>query len=267
MWTWCHAAVAALCLEVNPKLTPADLRRLLTGTGDPLPGVPESEQGAGVVSPRRAVELARTATASTPRRASADAAITDDRIVAALLDDDPRVRSAGLLALFSSGPRDLAFAESLLPVLRATPTESVCGALAHLRGWPRLRAKVLASGLDRHPSLAVRYNWGRIALAEDDPPARDAAIAFLRSGDVDLMQLAAHRAPALKAAGLSRPLVEAMTAHPDNLQIQFLGRKALESLSRKRFDVPPKLKGASEAKKNEAVLKQWQAWLCETNPN
>lgn len=53
------AAVAAQMLSVCPTLGPAELRRGLTDTAVPLPGVSRTIQGAGVLSPRAAVAWAR----------------------------------------------------------------------------------------------------------------------------------------------------------------------------------------------------------------
>lgn len=52
------AAVVAQMLEVNPKLRPADVRRILTETARPLPDTPKRLQGAGVLAPRDAVVAA-----------------------------------------------------------------------------------------------------------------------------------------------------------------------------------------------------------------
>jgi serine protease AprX len=49
------ASVVAQMLEVNPKLTPRDLKRGLLLTARPLDDVPERQQGAGVLQPREAV--------------------------------------------------------------------------------------------------------------------------------------------------------------------------------------------------------------------
>lgn len=52
------AAVVAQMLDANEALTPADVRRGLLETAEPLRGVPKSIQGAGVLRPRDAVEWA-----------------------------------------------------------------------------------------------------------------------------------------------------------------------------------------------------------------
>lgn len=56
------AAVAAQMLEVNPGLTPGEVRRGLVETARPLAGVDKVLQGAGVVEPRAAVSWARAGT-------------------------------------------------------------------------------------------------------------------------------------------------------------------------------------------------------------
>jgi len=45
-------------LEANPKLTPQKVKRLLIDTAERLPFIEVDRQGWGVVTPRRAVELA-----------------------------------------------------------------------------------------------------------------------------------------------------------------------------------------------------------------
>jgi serine protease AprX len=52
------SGVVACMLEANPGLTPAAVRELLRQTARPLPGVPAARQGAGVIQPRPALELA-----------------------------------------------------------------------------------------------------------------------------------------------------------------------------------------------------------------
>ncbi|MCU0658982.1 MAG: S8 family serine peptidase [Polyangiaceae bacterium] len=53
------ASVVVQMLAVNPALTPREIKRGLVMTARPLPGVPERQQGAGVLQPREAVEWAR----------------------------------------------------------------------------------------------------------------------------------------------------------------------------------------------------------------
>ncbi|MEO0563883.1 MAG: S8 family serine peptidase, partial [Chloroflexota bacterium] len=53
------AAVAAQMLEANPDLAPHDVRRILKETAVPLMSMPLEQQGAGIVNPLAAVELAR----------------------------------------------------------------------------------------------------------------------------------------------------------------------------------------------------------------
>jgi serine protease AprX len=53
------AAVAAQMLEVNPALTPKQVRRVLMETAVPLMNMPPERQGAGIVNPALAVAVAR----------------------------------------------------------------------------------------------------------------------------------------------------------------------------------------------------------------
>lgn len=53
------ASVAAQLLEIDPTLTPADVREALVSTAEPLADVPRERQGAGLLRPRRAVDWAR----------------------------------------------------------------------------------------------------------------------------------------------------------------------------------------------------------------
>lgn len=66
------ASVAAQMLEVDPTLTPADIREGLCHTARPLPKVDKALQGAGVVRPRAAVEwtLKRVQKAKTAAKAA-----------------------------------------------------------------------------------------------------------------------------------------------------------------------------------------------------
>jgi serine protease AprX len=52
------ASIAACMLEANPKLTPAQIKRILIDTAERVPDVEVDRQGWGVVVPRRAVEMA-----------------------------------------------------------------------------------------------------------------------------------------------------------------------------------------------------------------
>lgn len=52
------ASIIAQMLEANPRLTPAQIRTILTSTADPLPHVPRDRQGAGVVNAAAAVHAA-----------------------------------------------------------------------------------------------------------------------------------------------------------------------------------------------------------------
>ena len=62
------SGVVALMLERNPRLTPADVRRILTQSAKRIG--PSGEYGSGLVDPIRALELAapRSAAAPAPRR-------------------------------------------------------------------------------------------------------------------------------------------------------------------------------------------------------
>lgn len=53
------AGIAALILEANPDLRPADVKRVLQITGRPIAGVPFFRQGYGNADPAAAVGLAR----------------------------------------------------------------------------------------------------------------------------------------------------------------------------------------------------------------
>ncbi len=53
------ASVAAQMLEVDPRLTPAQLREGLLSTARPIDGIPREVQGAGVLQPAAAVRWAR----------------------------------------------------------------------------------------------------------------------------------------------------------------------------------------------------------------
>lgn len=53
------ASVVAQMLEVNPRLTPQQVRHILLSTAQPLPNVPESMQGAGCLNAAEAVIAAR----------------------------------------------------------------------------------------------------------------------------------------------------------------------------------------------------------------
>ncbi len=52
------ASIVACMLEANPRLTPQQIKRILIGTAERLPGIEVDRQGWGVVFPRRAVEAA-----------------------------------------------------------------------------------------------------------------------------------------------------------------------------------------------------------------
>jgi serine protease AprX len=52
------SSVVAQMLEANPRLTPAEVRRILVTTARPVPGIARDRQGYGVVQARAAVEAA-----------------------------------------------------------------------------------------------------------------------------------------------------------------------------------------------------------------
>lgn len=52
------ASIVACMHEANPRLTPQQTKRILIATAERLPGIEVDRQGWGVVSPRRAVEVA-----------------------------------------------------------------------------------------------------------------------------------------------------------------------------------------------------------------
>src|ERR1044071_9407573 len=52
------ASIIACILEANPSLTPQQVKRIVIDTAERLPSIEVDRQGWGVVSPRRAVELA-----------------------------------------------------------------------------------------------------------------------------------------------------------------------------------------------------------------
>jgi subtilisin family serine protease len=65
------SGIVALLLERNPKLTPADIRSILTASAKRLaPGERDNNFGSGLIDPLQALQLAdpRTATTTPPRR-------------------------------------------------------------------------------------------------------------------------------------------------------------------------------------------------------
>ena len=52
------ASIVACMLEANPKLTPQQVKRILIETAERVAGVEVDRQGWGVVTPRKAVEMA-----------------------------------------------------------------------------------------------------------------------------------------------------------------------------------------------------------------
>jgi subtilisin family serine protease len=65
------SGIVALLLERNPKLTPADIRRIVTASAKRLaPGERDNNFGSGLIDPLKALQLAdpRIATTTPPRR-------------------------------------------------------------------------------------------------------------------------------------------------------------------------------------------------------
>jgi len=52
------ASIIACMLEANPKLTPQQVKRILIETAERVMGVEVDRQGWGVVTPRKAIEMA-----------------------------------------------------------------------------------------------------------------------------------------------------------------------------------------------------------------
>ncbi len=55
------ASIVALLIEARPSLTPADVKRIMLGTADRIPGMSSREQGFGAVDARRALSRAEDA--------------------------------------------------------------------------------------------------------------------------------------------------------------------------------------------------------------
>lgn len=62
------ASIAACMLEANPALSPQQVKRILIDTAERVPGIEVERQGWGVVSPRKAVEVALAARGAVVRR-------------------------------------------------------------------------------------------------------------------------------------------------------------------------------------------------------
>jgi serine protease AprX len=54
------ASTVACMLEANPRLTPQQVKRILIDTAERVSGFEVERQGWGVVSPKRAVEVAQS---------------------------------------------------------------------------------------------------------------------------------------------------------------------------------------------------------------
>lgn len=62
------AGVVAAMLEVNPSLTPSQVKKILKGTADPLRGEPRTAQGSGAIDAQEAVQYARSLAERQSRR-------------------------------------------------------------------------------------------------------------------------------------------------------------------------------------------------------
>jgi serine protease AprX len=62
------ASIAACMLEANPGLSPQQVKRILIDTAERVPGIEVERQGWGVVSPRKAVEVALVTRGTFARR-------------------------------------------------------------------------------------------------------------------------------------------------------------------------------------------------------
>jgi len=83
------ASVVAQMLEANPGLTPADVRRILLRTAEPIGGEPAIRQGFGILNARAAVEAAFAE--SHPGRGAASAwRVANGRLAFAYHDDAAR---------------------------------------------------------------------------------------------------------------------------------------------------------------------------------
>jgi len=91
------ASVVAQMLEANPALTPADVRRILLTTAEPIGGEPAIRQGYGILNGRAAVEAA--VTESHPGRAAEPPRVGGGRLAFAYHDD--RARTVAVACSFS----------------------------------------------------------------------------------------------------------------------------------------------------------------------
>jgi len=83
------ASVVAQMLEANPGLTPADARRILLRTAEPIGGEPAIRQGFGILNARAAVEAA-FAEGHPGRGAASEWLIANGRLAFAYHDDTAR---------------------------------------------------------------------------------------------------------------------------------------------------------------------------------
>jgi serine protease AprX len=82
------ASVVAQMLEANPALTPADVRRILLRTAEPVGGEPAIRQGYGILNGRAAVEAAFAE--SHPGRPAEPPRLAPGRVAFAFHDDAAR---------------------------------------------------------------------------------------------------------------------------------------------------------------------------------
>jgi serine protease AprX len=82
------AAAVACLLQANPKLEPGQVRDVLQGTADTLPGVPIERQGHGVLDVSQAIALARHLRRGARLDWRRSPQVTPDGILFALDEDD-----------------------------------------------------------------------------------------------------------------------------------------------------------------------------------
>jgi serine protease AprX len=83
------ASVVAQMLEANPALMPADVRRILLTTAEPIGGEPAIRQGYGILNGRAAVEAAFVE--SHPGHAAEAPRVADGRVAFSFHDDGARM--------------------------------------------------------------------------------------------------------------------------------------------------------------------------------
>jgi serine protease AprX len=109
------SAIAAQMIEANPALNPAQIKRILCDTATPLDGVPEDQQGAGVVNGARAVAMAVRTRRGKLRDAPVSPTIGTDPDVGECITFtyyDPEAKSVALIGSFNRWqPKEYAFDE------------------------------------------------------------------------------------------------------------------------------------------------------------